>query len=280
LPPSCWARDLILPNKEIKLTQPPSLLPNLPESTSQRLNSYVLAAAAAGVGMLAAANPGNAKIVYTPSNIPINVNGALVNLDLNHDGINDFQFAAGYSGPGFSRGGVIAPEGNHESSLGVTPLQRSNRVWAVESQGHLCAVAAPAGEAVGPHRRFQPGNSLLLMAFASGDSTHGAAFCPWIKTKQAYVGLKFLIKGKVHFGWARVKRVAGSSGFPARITGYAYDTIPNKPIVTGRTKGPEDIDIAKANAVLAAPIRKPASLGLLALGAPALSVWRREESAR
>ena len=157
--------------------------------------------------MLAAANPGNAKIVYTPSNIPINVNGALVNLDLNHDGINDFQFAAGYSGPGFSRGGVIAPEGNHESSLGVTPLQRSNRVWAVESQGHLCAAAAPAGEAVGPHRRFQPGNSLLLMAFASGDSTHGAAFCPWIKTKQAYVGLKFLIKGKVHFGWARVKRL-------------------------------------------------------------------------
>lgn len=108
MPPSCWARDLILPNKEIKLTQPPSLLPNLPESTSQRLNSYVLAAAAAGVGMLAAANPGNAKIVYTPSNIPINVNGALVNLDLNHDGINDFQFAAGYSGPGFRRGGVIA----------------------------------------------------------------------------------------------------------------------------------------------------------------------------
>ena len=125
------------------MTQPPSLLPNLPESTSQRLNSYALAAGAAGVGMLAAANPANAKIVYKPSNIPIDVNGALVNLDLNHDGIKDFQFAAGYSGPGFRRGGVIAPEGNHESSLGVTPLQRSNRVWAVESQGHSALLRRP-----------------------------------------------------------------------------------------------------------------------------------------
>ncbi|MGD0179863.1 MAG: hypothetical protein ABSC15_08620 [Terriglobales bacterium] len=255
------------------------LMCNLSESMSQRLNGYALAAGAAGVGVLASATTANAKIVYTPANIPINVNGALVNLDLNHDGINDFQFAAGYSGPGVRRGGVIAPEGNHASSLGVTPEQPSNRVWAVESQGHLCAAAAPAGEPVGPHRRFQPGNSQLLMAFASGDSTHGAAFCPWIKTKQAYVGFKFLIKGKVHFGWARIKRVVGSFGFPATVTGYAYETIPNKPIVTGKTKGPDEIDVANANAVVVSPVGKPASLGLLALGAPALSAWRREESA-
>jgi hypothetical protein len=117
------------------------------------------------------------------------------------------------------------------------------------------------------------------MAFASGDSTHGAAFCPWIKTKQAYVGFKFLIKGKVHFGWARIKRVVGSFGFPATVTGYAYETIPNKPIVTGKTKGPDEIDVANANAVVVSPVGKPASLGLLALGAPALSAWRREESA-
>jgi len=93
------------------------------------------------------------------------------------------------------------------------------------------------------------------------------------------VGLKFLVKGKVHFGWARIKRIAGSSGFPASITGYAYETIPNKPIVTGKTKGSDEIDIARGSAVLVGPVRKSASLGLLALGAPALSVWRREESA-
>ena len=61
------------------------------------------------------------------------------------------------------------------------------------------------------------------------------------------------------------------------LTGYAYETVPNKPIVTGKTKGPEDVNTAEPSpAALLAP--EPASLGLLAMGAPALSIWRREES--
>ncbi len=41
-------------------------------------------------------------------------------------------------------------------------------------------------------------------------------YCPWIKGKQAYLGLKFVVKGKVHFGWARVKILTGFTGFPAK----------------------------------------------------------------
>ena len=115
------------------------------------------------------------------------------------------------------------------------------------------------------------------MAFASGNSTHGAAFCPWRQVKQAYLGLKFVVKGKVHFGWARIKMVGGSVGFPAKVTGYAYETIPNKPIVTDKTKGPDETSIQQPDAALTLPTRKPASLGLLAMGAPGLSIWRREE---
>jgi|HubBroStandDraft_6_1064221.scaffolds.fasta_scaffold05468_2 hypothetical protein len=57
------------------------------------LNAYALAAGAAGVGVLALAQPAGAKIVYTPAHIPIVQNKGLVELDLNHDGINDFQFS-------------------------------------------------------------------------------------------------------------------------------------------------------------------------------------------
>ena len=255
--------------------------PNSCESLHRRLDMYALAATAAGVGLVAVAQPAEAKIVYTPSNIPINVNGGVVELDLNHDGINDFQFYAGYEGPGIRHQGSLPPEGNHGSSLGVTPLQPSNRVSAVESQGQLCAAAVPKGERIGPHRRFQPGDSLLDMAFASGDSTGGRAFCPWLKVKQAYVGFKFVIKGKVHFGWARIKRVSSDAGFPAIITGYAYETIPGKSIVTGRTEGPEDdVSVEQLNpASLGTPTARHGNLGLLAMGSSGLSVWRREESA-
>jgi hypothetical protein len=258
------------------MIQPSRPLSSLSEPITQKLNAYALAAGAAGVGMLALAHPAEARIVYTPANIPINVNGALVDLDLNHDGINDFVLAAGYSGPGIRHLRALPPEGQHASSLGVTPAQPSNRVWAMESQNHLCAVAAPKGERVGPHRRFQPGNSLLVMAFASGNSTHGAAFCPWRATQESYVGLKFVVRGKVHFGWARIKTLGGSFGFPAKLTGYAYETVPNRHIITGKTKGPDVGE--QASIATPAPIRKTPSLGELALGSPGISIWRREES--
>ncbi len=58
------------------------------------------------------------------------------------------------------------------------------------------------------------------------------------------------------------------------LTGYAYETIPNKSIVTGKTKGPNGLsNVAQPSpASLRAPAHQPASLGLLAVGAPALSI--------
>ena len=63
--------------------------------------------------------------------------------------------------------------------------------------------------------------------------------------------------------------------FSATLTGYAYETIPGKAIIAGATKGPDD---AEPTASLKAPTPAPATLGMLALGAPGLSIWRREES--
>ena len=65
------------------------------------------------------------------------------------------------------------------------------------------------------------------------------------------------------------------------LTGYAYATIPNHSIVTGKTKGLDDLSNAgqPSPVALRAPTHQPASLGLLAMGAPALSIWRREEFA-
>ena len=62
------------------------------------------------------------------------------------------------------------------------------------------------------------------------------------------------------------------------LSGYAYETIANKRIIAGDTKGPEAGRMEGSNAALVNPVRKAASLGLLALGAPGLSIWRREKS--
>jgi len=90
--------------------------------------------------------------------------------------------------------------------------------------------------------------------------------------------MSFKIHGKTHYGWARMSVQAGYVYINATLTGYAYETIPVKSIKAGQTKGkPDDAIVKSSNASLTAPAPEPATLGMLALGAPSLAIWRREE---
>ena len=57
----------------------------------------------------------------------------------------------------------------------------------------------------------------------------------WVGTgdgvQHKFLGLKFKIEGKIHFGWARFNVTVPAQGatIQATLTGYAYETIPNKP---------------------------------------------------
>ncbi len=67
----------------------------LSESLHQRLNSYALAASAAGVGVLALAQPAEGKIIYTKAHVVIrSASRDQYILDVNHDGVADFWFNA------------------------------------------------------------------------------------------------------------------------------------------------------------------------------------------
>jgi hypothetical protein len=206
----------------------------LSESLQKRLNSYAIMASAAGVGMLALAQPAEAKIIYKHAHIPINNNSGPVELDMNYDGTNDFKFAATY----FSTGQRPSPLlGCCQAGLFASPAQQANRIDAVESNSRwLCAAALPKGVRVGPKSPFQPGESQLAMANAFSSTSYG----PWRHGGEAYLGLEFGIKGKVHFGWARVNMTGNH--FAAVITGYAYETVANKAIITGKTKGADAVE--------------------------------------
>jgi hypothetical protein len=253
---------------------------NFSESINQQLNLYALAAGAAGVGMLASAPPAEARIVYTPANIPIVEDGGLVELDLNHDGVNDFQFSNSYTTSGVRRPQTSNNDLSGIPFLGVlrvAPAQNSNRVWAVNSKSVLCAAALPKGTRVGPRSPFQPGHSSLVMAHERGFSTlTNTTYGPWVKVRRAFLGLKFVISGKAHFGWARIRMGRNGNEFVATITGYAYETVPNKSIVTGKTKAPDGIG-ADQPVSLRRRRTQTAALGLLAMGSPGISLWRREE---
>jgi hypothetical protein len=245
---------------------------NLSDSIHHQLNMYALAASAAGVGMLALVPATEAKIVYTPSHIPIKVNDRIV-LDLNHDGINDFQFF-NYS---------TYTSGRLRAGLTVSPAQRSNKIWSNRTSlcNYVCASALPKGRKIGPNGKFK--HQHLFMAGFGGATKSGnsVSFGPWRNVEQAYLGFKFIIHGKSHFGWARVKMERTQNhAFSAVINGYAYETIPNKPLIAGQTQVHTGNPLHEdTGASLTRPLPNKlrlATLGALALGSPALSIWRKE----
>ncbi len=250
----------------------------LSESLQRRVNSYALAASAAGVGMLGLVSPtecvlpagiavsgllaapeaAQAKIVYTPANknMPdcLFHSASCFKLDLNHDKIIDFIIPL-----------WVTPNGSVQA-VSVRPARKQprNQIWGTISTGHLrwsthtstykspVASALDSDVVVGANSaKFQGDHNIMRHSNYVSNGSVG----PWNNVKNKYLGLKFYIKGKPHYGWARLN-VNHTDGLPhATLTGYAYQTIPNKPIITGKTKGPDVITL------------EPGSLGALAAGA-------------
>jgi hypothetical protein len=266
-------------------TSGPRITANLSGSIHQQLNMYAIAATAAGVGALALVTPAEAKIVYTRVNQPLI--GATP-LDLNNDGIPDFKFCIYTNSSSGSCSRIQARMGRGPGlkhrpgpieELFVLPAatgSKRNRIWA---NAQMSAYALPAGVNVGGKQNFTPGAKFMAGCVAATTSSCGGA---WYNTSHRYLALKVVISGAIHYGWARLT-VKGCCS--ATLTGYAYETIANKPIITGNivgdSKGEDEIEshIEQRNpASLNTPTPEPATLGLLALGSPGLSIWRREES--
>ena len=170
-------------------------------------------------------------------------------LDLNHDGNADFVFNNWWTG---GNGTSVGPQG----TLSILPAQKGdgNAIvgYRTAGQGSLLyfASALQAGARIGPKRLFLSPNHVDWMYVA------GSSFGQWKDVRNRYLGFKFAIKAKTHYGWARLNVSFNPTNrkITAILTGYAYETTPNKAIIAGKTKGADDC------------VDQPATLGRLALG--------------
>jgi hypothetical protein len=237
--------------------------PIVSPSIQSRLNMYALAASAAGVGLLAVAQPAQAEVVYTPVQQVIGYNG-VYGLDLNHDGTVDFLIQQWNYGNWASNNQLLADPavGN-----GVEGIRRA-------------AAVLQSGQPIGPSQNFiagdQNGEVMLSVTHTTtgGPShLHGS----WANVSNLYLGLKFQISGQTHYGWARVSVQRKGFHFLATLTGYAYETTPNTAIKAGQTSGLANAStgqsLSNSNAL---PDTRPfKSLGELALGAQNAPVRRQ-----
>jgi hypothetical protein len=214
--------------------------------------SLLMYVAAAGAGLLASSPSAEAKVVYTPANTRLYDNTFPV--DLNHDGITDLNLIASFQVESF-----------YKTALHVRPTTGNAVV-----EGNGGAADLPWGTRIDFKAPFN--HSTLFMASRARCHSSYCYAGPWAYSQGRYLGVKFLIAGQVHYGWVRLS----VERLPATLTGFAYETIPNKPIIAGQTSGPKE-----AKNVAPSDLRVPfsqASLGILARGAESLAIWRDEET--
>lgn len=240
---------------------------NLSPSLTHRLNVYALAAA--GAGLLTSVQPAEAQVVYTPAHVVMHT-GSSYNLDVNHDGVTDFRFSdfVIYSGKL-----VVLPQGGGQNALEVLrgfsyfPLALNQGAWI----GHK---AYFWGSCVG----CLTYDGTMVAAFSAGVDEGD-----WVNVKNRYLGLRIIVDDKVHYGWARLSVQVDGTSITAVVTGYAYETQPGRTIRAGQTSGtagdmgeteepqsPEPDPGSKPISLGSGP----ASLGVLALGAQGLPLWR------
>jgi len=218
----------------------------LPGELEKSLLNYAAAATAAGVGLLALAASAEARIVYTRANEQI-VPDHRFPLDLNHDKKTDFTLVDTVGAIFFTNWGVLT----------AYPNRSGNAIWGYQATGGLrFASALPAGFKLGPNKGFSLGQKVMAQSTFLGGRRQYSTSCkgPWKGAINRYLGFQFKIKTETHYGWARLNITCNQTEVTGTLTGYAYETIPNKPIITGRIKSADDNDVALT------------TLGRLALG--------------
>jgi len=245
-------------------------LPRVAAPINPRLEKNLaayMAVGAAGLALSVAAVPAEGKIVYTATNTTIT---GPTNIDLNNDKIADFTIGLHYY------------FGLHSTRLLLKPDVAGNAVRCIVSAGTLkkCidASVGVTNEPVSQGDKFvassgYPNGIFMANFIAYGSKTYFLG--PWAKAKNRYLGLKFMIAGQIHYGWARLTVQNWGKGGKVVLTGYAYETTPNMGILEGRTSGPSEASSLGLGGMIELP--QSSSLGLLALGADGLTAWRRED---
>jgi hypothetical protein len=241
----------------------------LSSSLEKKLRAYAAVASAAGAGVLACSLPMEAKVVSTVNWIQIVPKGT-VTLDLNNDGIPDFQFSNPFT--------VTSVGRVNFGTLKVLPQSQNNAIWGTGG----AASALGSGVTIGSNGKFQPGHNIMGSAgFYSHYYVTYHSGGQWTQVTRGYLGFKFTIQGEIHYGWARLNVAATDSGMYAAVSEYAYETVPNKSIVTGQTGGAEkNKHQRRGRESLSSVPPQSGSLGSLAAGASRSSARQKPQAGR
>lgn len=238
---------------------------------NRQIRLYALAASAASVGVLALASPAEGEVVITRKTIPIPVSPdgmrQDVGISMTNTGINNFSFAL-------------------TSFVNSVRSGRFLEVWGVGNRDGVMVEDTFSAKALALSRGMKIGPSVNFLSLSGyGDlveATENGKYGTYSRgywggnPKNDYVGVRFQISGQTHYGWIRLTVTTNphrhGPSMTAEVTAYAYETVPNKPLKAGTAVTATADDQGAENTQ-----HVGLSLGMLAAGAEAMPLWRREK---
>jgi hypothetical protein len=237
----------------------------------KQLFAYAAAASAAGIGLLTPT--AQAKIIYTPVHEQLPINRPFP-LNLDHNGSpNLILVNASFETVRFGEQFRYLAACHHVIAISLSSgwgyfcttassANAHNKVVVSGENPRDPAAALPCGKKIQAGDLFGGTSQGRGFPVIMGEVEHDSIVTmstrwtgPWVNggkgVTDRYLGIKFKISGKFHFGWARFTIKTHGRNFTATLTGYAYETIPGKGIIAGETKDDDPT---------------PSSLGSLALG--------------
>ena len=172
----------------------------------------------------------NAQIVYTDVNpdtvisTPPAQTPKDYNLDLNNDGVNDFKISCSLR-------------------IGACQTARFYIFYVKDSALNANAVVADTNSTYTRPMNFNENIVSGLTFSASGYLRYERTtnqLCPgyiqgyWPLLSDRYLGLKLIVGANTYYGWARMQ-ISFGNPTTCTIKDYAYNSIPNQPILAGQT---------------------------------------------
>jgi hypothetical protein len=269
-----------------RISRRPKSPGQLPESLNRKLNAYALAAAAAGVTVVASAMPAEgAPICKTVSatilqsnTFPLNpANAAFAPFNVAQTTMSTLLSTfrrtttpplSGLTSFWWNRGFFTPNTAGAEVLLGTN---------------NLPAKVAP-GSAIGPGGKFGKGASYgLLFTYGRGNFSVRAGGTSQKHrgnlslVHENFVGFQFSDAGQLHYGWARLTVSFHAGRYVAHpltaleISVYGYETTPNTAIAAGSCSAEQ---ASNGDVQYTSPTAANPSLGMLALGSEGLASWR------
>ena len=244
---------------------------------NRQIAQYSIAAAVAGVSVLAMASPAAGEVVITKKtiHIPLATGGSLdpIKISMANNGIDNFNFTL--SSTVLTQYRFLLIDGlslGDELRVGTGPAF------------NVYLGALQRGAMIGPSNPLSSFNEGIGEISVGNGPSNRIFFGSWGGSpKNRYLGVRFPINGQIHYGWIRLTVTTNPDPhtpvMSATITGYAYETIPNKAIKAGTAAiAASAVNTPTAEVQVPENVQNQSgpSLGMLALGSEALPMWRRE----